>query len=97
MINPVNDDCAYAAAEAVALRSRGKLIAYLAARFGDVAAAEDAISEAFASALSVWPQRGCPTIPKDGCSPRPGENSLTIFAANANRRAKTNRSSWPTP
>jgi RNA polymerase sigma-70 factor (ECF subfamily) len=48
----------------VALRSRGKLIAYLAARFGDVAAAEDALSEAFASALSVWPKQGCPDNPE---------------------------------
>jgi RNA polymerase sigma-70 factor (ECF subfamily) len=64
MVNSLNDDCAYAAAEAVALRSRGKLIAYLAARFGDVAAAEDALSEAFASALSVWPAQGCPDNPE---------------------------------
>ena len=55
---------AYAAAEAVALRSRGKLIAFLAARFGDVAAAEDALSEAFAAALPVWPQKGCPENPE---------------------------------
>jgi predicted RNA polymerase sigma factor len=55
---------AYAAAEVVAVRSRGKLIAYLAARFGDVAAAEDALSEAFASALSVWPTQGCPDNPE---------------------------------
>ncbi len=64
MVNPANDDGAYAAAEAVALRSRGKLIAYLAAQFRDVAAAEDALSEAFASALSVWPERGCPDNPE---------------------------------
>ena len=64
MVNPANDDQAYAAAEAVALRSRGKLIAYLAARFGDVAAAEDALSEAFASALSVWSEKGCPDNPE---------------------------------
>src|SRR3984957_19211100 len=64
MGNPENDNGAYAAAEAIALRSRGKLIAYLAARFGDVAAAEDALSEAFASALSVWPKRGCPDNPE---------------------------------
>ena len=63
-MNPANDDGAYAAAEAVALRSRGKLIAYLAAQFGDVAAAEDALSEAFASALSVWPEQGCPDNPE---------------------------------
>jgi RNA polymerase sigma-70 factor, ECF subfamily len=64
MENPSNEKAAFLAAEAVALRSRGKLIAYLAARFGDVAAAEDALSEAFASALSVWPQKGCPDNPE---------------------------------
>jgi len=64
MANSENDDGAYAAAEAAALRSRGKLIAYLAACFGDVAAAEDALSEAFASALSVWPIQGCPDNPE---------------------------------
>jgi len=64
MVNPANNDGAFAAAEAVALRSRAKLIAYLAARFGDVAAAEDALSEAFASALSVWPGQGCPDNPE---------------------------------
>ena len=64
MVNPANDNEAYAAAEAVALRSRSKLVAYLASRFGDVAAAEDALSEAFASALSVWPEKGCPDHPE---------------------------------
>lgn len=63
-MNRAHDDGAYAAAEAVALRSRGKLIAYLAARFGDVSAAEDALSEAFASALAVWPKQGCPDNPE---------------------------------
>ncbi len=64
MENSPNKDEAFQAAEAVALRSRGKLIAYLAARFGDVAAAEDALAEAFASALSVWPIKGCPDNPE---------------------------------
>jgi RNA polymerase sigma-70 factor, ECF subfamily len=64
MVISENDDGASAAAEAVALRSRGKLIAYLASRFGDVAAAEDALSEAFASALTVWPIQGCPDNPE---------------------------------
>ena len=64
MVNPANNDQAYAAAEGVALRSRGKLIAYLASRFGDVAAAEDALSEAFASALPVWSEKGCPENPE---------------------------------
>ncbi len=51
-------------AEAVARRSYGKLVAFLAARTHDVAAAEDALSEAFASALSDWPRNGCPANPE---------------------------------
>jgi predicted RNA polymerase sigma factor len=52
------------AAENVARHSYGKLIAFLAARTRDVAAAEDALSEAFASALAVWPEKGCPQNPE---------------------------------
>src|SRR5271155_2794217 len=51
-------------ADAVARRSYGKLIAFLAARTHDVAAAEDALSEAFASALADWPINGCPSNPE---------------------------------
>jgi RNA polymerase sigma-70 factor (ECF subfamily) len=51
-------------AEAVARRSYGKLVAYLAARTHDMAAAEDALSEAFAAALSSWPVSGCPSNPE---------------------------------
>lgn len=51
-------------ADAVARRSYGKLIAFLAARTRDVAAAEDALSEAFASALADWPLNGCPSNPE---------------------------------
>jgi RNA polymerase sigma-70 factor, ECF subfamily len=55
---------AYTVAEAVARNSRAKLVAFLAAVCGDLAAAEDALSEAFAAALSVWPQQGCPANPE---------------------------------
>src|SRR5271163_1802893 len=51
-------------ADAVARRSYGKLVAFLAARTRDVAAAEDALSEAFAAALSDWPRNGCPSNPE---------------------------------
>jgi predicted RNA polymerase sigma factor len=51
-------------AEAVARRSYGKLVAFLAARTRDVVAAEDALSEAFASALADWPRSGCPSNPE---------------------------------
>ena len=51
-------------ADAVARRSYGKLVAFLSARTHDVAAAEDALSEAFASALEKWPEQGCPSNPE---------------------------------
>lgn len=51
------------AAEAAARESYGKLIAFLAQRCGDVAAAEDALSQAFATALQTWPRQGCPSNP----------------------------------
>jgi RNA polymerase sigma-70 factor (ECF subfamily) len=51
-------------AEAVARRSYGKLIAFLAARTRDVAEAEDALSEAFAAALVDWPINGVPKNPE---------------------------------
>ena len=53
-----------ATAEAVARRSYGKLVAFLAARIRDVAGAEDALSDAFAAALSDWPQNGTPANPE---------------------------------
>ncbi|MEI9989640.1 MAG: DUF6596 domain-containing protein [Rhizomicrobium sp.] len=52
------------AAQAVARESYGKLVAFLAARTRDVAAAEDALSEAFAAALETWPLRGVPDNPQ---------------------------------
>ena len=51
-------------ADAVARRSYGKLVALLAARTGDLAAAEDALSDAFVSALETWPRNGCPANPE---------------------------------
>lgn len=51
-------------ADTVARCSHGKLIAFLAARTRDVAAAEDALSEAFVAALSDWPSNGCPSNPE---------------------------------
>src|SRR5713101_4239722 len=58
------DPQARSTAEAVARRSYGKLVAFLAARTRDVPAAEDALSEAFASALADWPVKGCPSNPE---------------------------------
>jgi len=59
-----SDQQARETAEAVARRSYGKLLAFLAARTRDVTAAEDALSDAFAAALVDWPVRGLPTSPE---------------------------------
>jgi len=57
-------ETAKATAEMVARRSYGKLVAFLCARTRDVTAAEDALAEAFASALAHWPSRGVPDNPE---------------------------------
>ena len=64
MVSPEGNEQARAATEEVARRSYGKLVAFLAAHTRDVAAAEDALSEAFASALTDWPRNGCPRNPE---------------------------------
>lgn len=51
-------------AERVARRSYGRLLALLAARTSDVAAAEDALADAFASALTQWQSGGVPDRPE---------------------------------
>ncbi len=63
-MNTCTGDEARSTAEAVARRSYGKLVAFVAARSRDLAAAEDALSEAFASALQTWPHNGCPANPE---------------------------------
>jgi RNA polymerase sigma-70 factor (ECF subfamily) len=63
-MNPCNGALVHETADAVARHSYGKLVAFLAARSGNVAAAEDALSEAFATALVDWPAKGCPENPE---------------------------------
>src|ERR1700677_3943733 len=60
------EEQARSTAEAVARRSYGKLVAFLSARTHDVAAAEDALSDAFAAALEDWPSTGKPAKPGAG-------------------------------
>ena len=64
---PVRGALVHETAEAVARHSYGKLVACLAARSGNVAAAEDALSEAFAAALGDGRSRAAHQIPKPGC------------------------------
>jgi RNA polymerase sigma-70 factor (ECF subfamily) len=51
------------AIERAARDSYGRLVAFLAARSRDVAAAEDALADAFYAALESWPRSGVPDNP----------------------------------
>jgi RNA polymerase sigma-70 factor (ECF subfamily) len=55
---------AHRAAELAARASYGRLVAYLARRSRDVAAAEDALGDAFVAALATWPRDGVPDKPE---------------------------------
>jgi RNA polymerase sigma factor (sigma-70 family) len=55
---------AQARAEQTARASYGRLLAVLAAPTGDIAAAEDALADAFERALTTWPRQGVPDNPE---------------------------------
>jgi RNA polymerase sigma-70 factor (ECF subfamily) len=59
----VNDD-ARRVAEAAARASYGRLLAMLTSWSRDIASSEDALAEAFATALETWPERGVPANPE---------------------------------
>jgi RNA polymerase sigma-70 factor (ECF subfamily) len=61
----VTEEGAIRAAERTARENYGKLVAILAARDRDIAAAEDALSDALVAALRVWPVQGVPANPED--------------------------------
>lgn len=55
---------ARSAAEQAARTSYGRLVALLAYQWRDLAAAEDALADAFAAALTHWPSDGVPARPE---------------------------------
>jgi RNA polymerase sigma-70 factor (ECF subfamily) len=57
-------DAAAAAAALAARASYGRLLAILAARWRDVARAEDALADALLAALETWPRNGVPDRPE---------------------------------
>ena len=60
----MSEAAAHDAIEAVARDSYGRLVAYIASRTGDIADAEDALSEALLAALENWPSNGVPDKPE---------------------------------
>ena len=86
----MSESARHDAIEAVARDSYGRLVAYLALRTGDIADAQDALSEALVSALENWPTNGVPNKP---------EAWLLHVARNrlidASRREQTRRDAEP--
>lgn len=64
MASTAGDEEARAAAELAARASYGRLVALLARQWRDLAAAEDALADAFRAALEHWPQAGVPARPE---------------------------------
>jgi RNA polymerase sigma-70 factor, ECF subfamily len=84
----MSESATHAAIEAVARNSYGRLMAYLAARSGDIAGAEDALSDAFAAALQHWPADGVPQKPEAWLL-HAARNRMTDSARHAQVRKKT--------
>jgi len=63
-LNTKADDQTHRAIEAVARESYGRLVAMLAVRTRDIAAAEDALADALMAALTTWPRDGIPKNPQ---------------------------------
>ena len=63
MPDTVSPPAGWSEAERAARDSYGRLLAWLAWRWRDLAAAEDALSAAFLAALTHWPRTGVPEAP----------------------------------
>jgi RNA polymerase sigma-70 factor (ECF subfamily) len=64
MADPGPGAAGWAEAERAAREAYGRLVAWLAWQWRDLAAAEDALADAFVSALTHWPTRGVPQAPE---------------------------------
>ena len=76
---PIDAQRAARAATVAARASYGKLLSYLAYKFRDIAAAEDALSEAYASALTHWPKTGVPDSPEAWLLTTAKRNLLQVY------------------
>lgn len=63
-MNAGGQDEVQRAVDRVARAAYGRLVAYLAARAHDLAAAEDALGDALVAALRTWPRDGVPVKPE---------------------------------
>jgi len=86
----MSESATHAAIETVARDSYGRLVAYIASRTGDIADAEDALSDALVAALQTWPTNGVPNKP-DAWLMRVARNRLIDVA----RREQTRLDAEP--
>jgi hypothetical protein len=80
------------AAAAVFREQFGLAVALMARVLGDIAAAEDAVQDAYAIALERWAVDGVPRIRPDGSRPRPATGRWIASAAGG--RSTTAGPSW---
>ena len=86
----MSESATHDAIEAVARDSYGRLLAYIASRTGDIADAQDALSEALVAALETWSTNGVPDKPEAWLL-RVARNRLI----DASRREQTRRDAEP--
>ena len=84
----MSDELAREAAELAARQSYSRLLAYLSARTRDVAAAEDALSDAFRAALARWPLAGRSAKARSLAAHRSPAGARTRRAAQASGRGR---------
>jgi DNA-directed RNA polymerase specialized sigma24 family protein len=63
-LSTMSESATHDAIAALARDSYGRLVAYIASRTGDIADAQDALSEALVAALENWPTNGVPDKPE---------------------------------
>src|SRR5262249_48592305 len=86
----MSESAAHDAIEAVARDSYGRLVAYIASRTGDIANAQDALSEPLVAALEPWQTQGIPDKPEAWLM-RVARNQLI----DPSRREQTRRAAEP--
>ena len=86
----MSESATHDAIEAVARDSYGRLVAYIASRTGDIADAQDALSEALVAALENWPTNGVPDKPEAWLLHVAGNRLI-----DASRREQTRRNAEP--
>jgi predicted RNA polymerase sigma factor len=74
-----------------------RVLATLARTIGDLAVAEDALSEATITALDAWPETGIPDNPRAWLAVVARRKALDLLRRESARAAKETAATWPLP